>query len=255
MTTMFLPAASGRAATCRAAQTAAPDEMPTRMPSFVPTARAVSIASGNSTSMTSSMTLWSRIAGTKFGPMPWILCGPGVPLVSSGESAGSTAMTLRAGHALLEHLTDAGDGAAGADAGDEVVDLALGVADDLLGGGLAVDRGVRLVLELAGKDRAGDLGDELLGLRDRALHAAGGIGQDQFGTVRLQQQPTLDRHRRRHRRARPGSRGRPRPSRGRCRCCRWWPRRWCRRAGADPDCSAASTIATPRRSLTHEAGL
>ena len=35
---------------------------------------------------------------------------------------------------------DAGDGAAGADAGDEIVDLAVGVADDLLGGGLAVDR-------------------------------------------------------------------------------------------------------------------
>ncbi len=33
----------------------------------------------------------------KFGPMPWILCGPGVPFVSSGESAGSTAMTFAPG--------------------------------------------------------------------------------------------------------------------------------------------------------------
>jgi hypothetical protein len=47
MTTMFLPAASGRAATWSAAQMAAPEEMPTRMPSWVPTARAVEMASGN----------------------------------------------------------------------------------------------------------------------------------------------------------------------------------------------------------------
>ena len=106
--------------------------------------------------------------------MPWILCGPGVPLVSSGRVGGLDGDDLRAGDALLEHLADAGDRAARADAGDEVVDLAVGVADDLLGGGLAVDLGVRLVLELPGEDRAGGLGDDLLGLRDGALHAAGG---------------------------------------------------------------------------------
>ena len=33
----------------------------------------------------------------KLGPMPWILWGPGVPLVSSGESAGSTATTFAPG--------------------------------------------------------------------------------------------------------------------------------------------------------------
>ena len=46
------------------------------------------------------------------------------------------------------HLAHAGDGAAGADAGDEDVDLAVGVAPDLLGGGVAVDLRVGRVLEL-----------------------------------------------------------------------------------------------------------
>ena len=32
----------------------------------------------------------SRISGTKFAPMPWILCGPGAPPLRIGDSAGST---------------------------------------------------------------------------------------------------------------------------------------------------------------------
>jgi hypothetical protein len=55
---------------------------------------------------------------------------------------------LHAGLALLEHLADAGDGAAGADAGDDDVDRAVGVAPDLLGRGLSVDLGVGGVGEL-----------------------------------------------------------------------------------------------------------
>ena len=76
----------------------------------------------------------------KFGPMPWILWGPGVPFGEQRRVGRLDGDDLRAGDALLEHLADAGDRAARADAGDEVVDLAVGVADDLLGRGLAVDR-------------------------------------------------------------------------------------------------------------------
>src|SRR5207237_258943 len=46
---------------------------------------------------------------------------------------------LETGLALLEDLADAGDGAAGADAADQDVRLAVGVAPDLFGRGLAVD--------------------------------------------------------------------------------------------------------------------
>ena len=46
---------------------------------------------------------------------------------------------LERGPARLQHLADAGDGAAGADAGDEIVDLAMRVVPDLLGRRAAVD--------------------------------------------------------------------------------------------------------------------
>ena len=64
---------------------------------------------------------------------------------------------LEAGLARLQHLADAGDGAAGADAGDEDVDLAVGVVPDFLGRGPAVDRRVGRVLELLRDDGVRDL--------------------------------------------------------------------------------------------------
>src|SRR5207302_909270 len=59
---------------------------------------------------------------------------------------------LEARLALLDHFTDAGDGAAGADAGDENVRLAVGVVPDLLGGGAAaqVNASAMPVLPLVG---------------------------------------------------------------------------------------------------------
>ena len=136
--------------------------------------------------------------GDEVGADALDLVGAGRALGQQRRVRGLDRDDLRAGHALLEHLADAGDRAARADAGDEVVDLAVGVADDLLGGGLAVDLDVRLVLELTGQDRARGLGEDLLGLRDRALHAAGGVGEDELGAVCLQQQPALDGHGGRH---------------------------------------------------------
>ena len=37
------------------------------------------------------MTERSSTSGTNPGPIPWILCGPGMPPESTGEVAGSTA--------------------------------------------------------------------------------------------------------------------------------------------------------------------
>ena len=130
--------------------------------------------------------------------MPWILCGPGSPPLRIGDSAGSTAIDLDAGLARLEHLADAGDGAAGADAGDEDVDLAVGVVPDLLGGGRAVDLGVGLVGELLGPDRALRVRDDLLGLLDGALHALGPGRQHELGAEGAQQHAALLAHRLRH---------------------------------------------------------
>src|SRR5699024_4037346 len=61
---------------------------------------------------------------------------------------------LYAGLAFLEYLAHAGDGAAGADPGDDDVDGAVGVPPDLFRGGLAVHLGGRFVRQLTAEDRA-----------------------------------------------------------------------------------------------------
>src|SRR5262249_24357963 len=94
---------------------------------------------------------------------------PGLAAVEDGRRRRLDRDDLHVALALLEPRADAGDRPAGADAGDERVDLAVRVVPDLLGGGGAVDLWVRLVLELADQDRALLLTD-LLGPGDRTLH-------------------------------------------------------------------------------------
>src|SRR6478736_6132572 len=98
----------------------------------------------------------------------------------------------------LGHLDGGRDGTARADAGDDDVDLAVGVLPDLLGGGLAVDLGVGLVGELA-REHPATLGGDLVGLGDRSLHAGGRVGQDELGAEGPQQRAALLAHRLRHR--------------------------------------------------------
>jgi hypothetical protein len=117
-----------------------------------------------------------------------------------------------------------------------------------------VDGGVRLVGELLGEDGAGRGGGDLLGLRDGALHAERGLGEDELGSVRLQQHAALDRHRGRHREddlvAARGADHREGDAGVAARALDD------RAAGLQsPDASAASTMAMPRRSFTEEAGL
>ena len=95
--TIVLPAFSGRFATSTAAESAAPEEMPTSRPSWVAAARANSRDWSMLRVMTSATASLSRISGTKFAPRPWILCGPGWPPDRIGDSAGSTAMTYTTG--------------------------------------------------------------------------------------------------------------------------------------------------------------
>jgi hypothetical protein len=92
-------------------------------------------------------------------------------------------------------LPGAGDRAAGADAGDQDVDRALGIVPDFLGGGLAVDLGVGGVLELLRNDRIRQRRGQFLGLGDRALHALRAFRQHQFGAEQRQHLAALDRHR------------------------------------------------------------
>ena len=126
--------------------------------------------------------------------MPWILCGPGWPPLRMGDSAGSTPTIAHLGLALLQHLADAGERAAGADARHEDVDVAVGVVPDLLGRGAPVDLDVRLVLELLREHGAGGLGGDLLGACDGALHALAARGEHELGAVGAQQRAALLAH-------------------------------------------------------------
>mmetsp|Transcript_17445 Transcript_17445/g.49058 ORF Transcript_17445/g.49058 Transcript_17445/m.49058 type:complete len:236 (-) Transcript_17445:61-768(-) len=100
---IVLEAFSGRAATCSAACTAAPAEIPESRPSSVASLRAMAMASSLPTGITSSMTSRLSTSGTKPAPMPWILCGPGCPPESTGDSLGSTATTCTAGFIALRY--------------------------------------------------------------------------------------------------------------------------------------------------------
>ena len=80
-----------------AAHSAAPPEMPASTPSRRAHSRASSRASSSSTGTISSITARFSTSGTKPGPIPWILCGPGSPPDRTGELSGSTPTTYRSG--------------------------------------------------------------------------------------------------------------------------------------------------------------
>ena len=136
MMTMFLPSFSGRDATSMAAATAAPDEMPTGIPS---TARehprrveSGLVADGHDLVDDGAIENGRHEAGAD----ALDLVRTGRAAGQDGLSSGSTATIFNVG-ARLQHLADAGDGAARADAGDEDIDRAVRVVPDFLGRGAA----------------------------------------------------------------------------------------------------------------------
>ena len=101
-------------------------------------------------------------------PMPWMGCGVMLAARQDRARFGFDGDHLEAGQARLQRLADAGDRAAGADAGDEDIELAPGVAPDLLGRGAYMDGRIGRVLELLRHEAVGYLLQELLGAGDRA---------------------------------------------------------------------------------------
>ena len=93
--TISFPALSGRLATSSAANAAAPEEIPARIPSSFARRRAYSKDWSFVTWTTSSTRAVSRFFGMKPAPIPWILCGPGAPPEITGEWTGSTATSLQ----------------------------------------------------------------------------------------------------------------------------------------------------------------
>jgi hypothetical protein len=87
---------------------------------------------------------------------------------------------------FLQHLPHAGDGAPGADAGDQDVRFSVGVPPNFLGRGFPVHGGVGGVLELLGNEIPRVRGGQILGALDGPAHALGPRGEDDLGPVGLQ---------------------------------------------------------------------
>jgi hypothetical protein len=99
---------------------------------------------------------------------------------------------------LFQDFAHAGDRPAGPDARDQDVDLPIRIVPELVGGGAAMDVGVRRVLELLRDERVRRPARNLLGFRDGAPHALLRRGQLELRTEQPQQHSPLLRHRLRH---------------------------------------------------------
>jgi len=148
MARMVLPAASGRLPTSSAAAIAAPEEMPPGMPSLRASSRAVSSAVALLTLTISSITervedVWNEPRADALDLVRRVL-----PDRQHRTFLGLDGYDAQRRLAGLEHLADAGDGAAGTYAGDEEINIAAGVVPDFLRGGAAMDLGIGEVLEL-----------------------------------------------------------------------------------------------------------
>ena len=132
--------------------------------------------------------------GHKTGADTLDLVRAGLTLREHRGSGGLDGDNLNLGVLLLEELAHAGHGTTGADAGDEDVDLAVGVIPDLGAGRGLVDGGVGGVHKLAGDNAVGGLLLQLLGLGDGALHALGAVGEHELCAVCLHKFAALDGH-------------------------------------------------------------
>src|SRR5262249_49611020 len=114
--------------------------------------------------------------------------------LAAGEDGGAGGLDgddADAGELLLQDFADAGDRAAGADAGDEGVEPAGGVVQDLEGGRAAVDVRIRGIVELLGHEVALVLADHVLGGVDGAGHALDRRGEDELGAEALEKAAAL----------------------------------------------------------------
>ena len=148
MITIVLPAFSGRRPTSIAAATAAPEEMPTGMPSSRATSRAVSKAVWLPTAIDLVDHAAIEDRRNEAGADALDLVRPRRAAGKNGRVFGFDRDHADAGLAGLQNLADAGDRAAGADAGDDEVDFAVRVVPDFFRRGAAMDFRIGGILEL-----------------------------------------------------------------------------------------------------------
>src|SRR5690606_36100241 len=100
---------------------------------------------------------------------------------------------------LFNITGDAGQGAAGTNAGNKDIHFTIGIVPDFRAGGVFVNLRVSGILELLRQEvvvRVG--GENFLSLGDGARHTLGGFGQHQFGPQGLENLAPLQAHGGRH---------------------------------------------------------
>ena len=161
MATIIFPAFSALRATCSAAHTAAPAEMPVSSPSSRAMRRAVASASSLVTRTISSHSVRFEDRRDEADAQPLHHVRP---LGVAGEHRRRIGLDRDAAEfrlARLEHVADAGERAAGADARYQNVGLTVGVAPDFFRRRAAMDLRIGRVLELLRHEVArGVRGDE-----------------------------------------------------------------------------------------------
>ena len=108
-------------------------------------------------------------------------------------------INLHCGFAAFQHFAHARQRAARAHAGHKDIHIAVRVAPNFFGSGLAVDFRVGRIVELARHEVGfGMVFHKFFGFGNRAVHAFGGRGEHQFRTVCAQQHFALFTHAFRH---------------------------------------------------------
>ena len=125
--------------------------------------------------------------------MPWILCGPARPPESTGEEAGSTAITRSFGLRSLRKPPAPVIVPPVPAAGHEAVDLAVERLPQLRAGAAAVRLRVGRVRELVGQPEV-VVARERLGGGDRLVHPAHRLGHVHLRAVEAQQRLALAAH-------------------------------------------------------------
>ncbi len=126
--------------------------------------------------------------------MPWILCGPGARPDKHSRRRRLDGDDPRRGLRCLEHLADAGDRPAGADTGDEDVDLAVERVEQI--SGPVVRRwasGLAGLENWSGRNASRGVGRRT-GRVDRLVHAAERLGDLDPRAVEPQQALALAAH-------------------------------------------------------------
>ena len=95
---------------------------------------------------------------------------------------------------FFQHIGASGEGAAGADAGDEAGDIVIGIPEEFQSGGAAVSFGVGGIIELLHDERAGVGGMQFLSFGDCAGDAFVAGGENQFGTESGEEPLTFHAH-------------------------------------------------------------